>query len=188
LRPDGEKKWEFAAGAPITSSPAPNVDVCVYFSSVDGFIYAVNLDGTLRWRLRTGGITTSSPTIGPDGIIYICVNQHLWAIKPDGQKKWERGVEGAMESSPVVLEDDSTICISGWGLMLNMDPERTVKWWVFLNGHGGATPAISPAGIVYVPDSAFYFSAYHGTVPLAKTPWPKFRGNLRNTGNAADHS
>ena len=93
-----------------------------------------------------------------------------------------------MESSPVILEDGSIIYVSGWGLMLDMDPERNVKWHVFLNGYGSAAPAIGSTGIVYVPDSTFYFSAYHGTVPLAKTPWPKFRGNLRNTGNAADHS
>jgi hypothetical protein len=28
--------------------------------------------------------------------------------------------------------------------------------------------------------------AIQGDAPLASTPWPKFRGNLRNTGNLAD--
>jgi hypothetical protein len=30
------------------------------------------------------------------------------------------------------------------------------------------------------------FTALPNGVPLARTPWPRFRGNARNTGNALD--
>ena len=113
LAPDGHKKWEFATGGPILSSPALNEDQCLYFTSVDGCLYALNPDGSLRWRLRTGGITESSPVIGADGTIYVGVQAHLWAISPDGQKKWGRSgdEECPFEASPVVLASgEITVC------------------------------------------------------------------------------
>ena len=52
----------------------------VFVGSGDGFLYALNTNGSLRWKLHTGGITESSPVIGPDGTIYLGVNQQrLWA-------------------------------------------------------------------------------------------------------------
>jgi len=81
-------KWEYAVGGPIISSPAISQEEMIYFTSVDGSCYALNSDGKLAWRVRTGGITESSPVIGLDGIVYVAVNKQLWAITPDGKKKW----------------------------------------------------------------------------------------------------
>jgi len=64
-------------------SPAIGSDGTVYFTAVDGYCHALISDGTLRWRMRTGGITESSPVIGPEGTIYVAsTRQKLWAITP----------------------------------------------------------------------------------------------------------
>ncbi|MGQ9479329.1 MAG: hypothetical protein ACUVQ0_04805 [Thermoproteota archaeon] len=42
-----------------------------YFGSYDNKIYAVNPDGTLRWKYETEWVISSSPAISPDGIVYI---------------------------------------------------------------------------------------------------------------------
>ncbi|MEI6393664.1 MAG: PQQ-binding-like beta-propeller repeat protein [Verrucomicrobiota bacterium] len=193
---DGRKKWEFITGGPIISSPALGNDQCLYFTSVDGCLYALEPDGRLRWRLRTGGITESSPVIGLDGTIYVGVVQHLWAIKPDGQKKWGRASSDAdnlFESSPIVFADRSICGISRYGMLMNFDPEQNMPWTYYLYGYGYGSPAVGPTGTLYVPDCGAGaggkgFSALRATVPLAHSPWPKFRGNARNTGNIQDAS
>ena len=193
LAPNGDKKWEYATGGPILSSPAINKDQCLYFTSVDGCLYALNLDGKLRWQLRTGGIRESSPVIGMDGTIYVGVNPELWAISPDGQMKWGRvgGEENPMDASPVILADGSIWCVSRYGMLCCFNPGGERREMKYLFGYGYGSPAIGPTGAIYVPDWGVPgrgFSALHAGAALAHTPWPKFRGNARNTGNIQDNS
>ena len=191
LAPDGRKKWEYATDGPILSSPAINRDQCLYFTSVDGCLYALNLDGSLRWRLRTGSITESSPVIGMDGTIYVGVHQHLWAISPDGQKKWGPvgGEDYPFDTSPVVLENGSICCITRYGMLCYEDPEGVLHSKNYLYGYGYGSPAIGPTGAIYLPDRSLAgagFTAIRAGAALARSPWPKFRGNARNTGNVED--
>jgi outer membrane protein assembly factor BamB len=193
LGPDGHKKWEFATDGPIVSSPALNQDQCLYFTSVDGCLYALNLDGSLRWRLRTGGITESSPVIGAGGTVYVGVLGDLWAISSDGKKKWGQAGDNTnpFETSPVVLANGSICCVSRYGMVSYVSPEGIMKWLYYLYGYGYGSPAVGPTGAIYVPDrgAAFGggFTALRAGAALAHTPWPKFRGNARNTGNVQDN-
>jgi outer membrane protein assembly factor BamB len=192
LAADGSKKWEFLTGGPILSSPALNKDQCLYFTSVDGCLYALNLDGSLRWRLRTGSITESSPVIGTDGTVYLGVLQHLWAISPDGKKEWGRvgGDYYPFESTPVVLANGTICCSSRYGMLCYVTAEGVVQPMYYLYYYGYGSPAIGPNGTIYVPDTGSArgcgFSALRGSEALAHAPWPRFRGNARNTGNALD--
>lgn len=180
-----------ATGGPILSSPALNQDQCLYFTSVDGCLYALNLDGSLRWRLRTGSITESSPVIGPDGTIYLGVLQHLWAISPDGQKKWGRvgGEDYPFHTSPMVLANGSIACVTSYGMLCYADPDGALHEMYYLYGYGYGSPAVGPTGAIYLPNGGVAdggFTALRAGVALARTPWPKFRGNARNTGNIQD--
>lgn len=192
LTPDGRKKWEFAVGGPIISSPAINGDQCLYITSVDGFLHAVNLDGTLRWRLHTGSITESSPVIGPDGTVYLGVLDFLWAVSPDGKKKWGReGSEGElMGVSPIVLASGDICYVAHVGLLYYVSPEGVLQPMYYQCGCGYGSPAIGPTGDIYTADANVpggAFTALQAGVALARTAWPKFRGNARNTGNVQDN-
>jgi outer membrane protein assembly factor BamB len=186
LDTEGNKKWEYETGGAIISSPAINGDDCLYFTSVDGFFYALNFDGKLRWRLRTGGITESSPVIAEDGTIYVGMNNELWAINPDGKQKWPRGMDLLIDASPLALSDKTVCLIARQGLLLDFDSERTVQWMYNCLGYVYASPAVSPNGKFYLLDKWHLFSAVPVGVSLAKSAWPKFRGNARNTGNIND--
>jgi hypothetical protein len=60
----------------------------------------------------------------------------------------------------------------------------------YLYGYGYGSPAVGPTGAIYVPDPGGVagggFTALRAGAALARTPWPKFRGNAQNTGNAQD--
>jgi hypothetical protein len=47
-------------------------------------------------------VVESSPSVGPDGIIYVgSDDDNLYAIKPDGTLKWKFPTGGLIDSSPM---------------------------------------------------------------------------------------
>lgn len=186
LNADGTRLWEYDAGAPVLSSAAIGADGTVYFTSVNGFFYALNADGSLRWQLATGSITRSTPVIAPDGSLYLGVNKELWRISADGKKMWDRGNEDSIEAAPIAYEDLSVSYIHGWGVLRALDRDRNPLWDFQTGGPGEAVAATSTNGTVYVCASNDLMA--RGPVqPMARTSWPCFRGNRRNTGNVADN-
>jgi outer membrane protein assembly factor BamB len=187
LSRQGAKEWVFATGGPITSSPAIDRDGTLFFSSVDGYFYALGPKGTLKWRLRTGGISESSPVIGQDGTLFIGVNTALWAVSPDGRKKWEQafGVE-LIVTAPLALADESVCYVSRQGLLINMSIPGMFNWVCDQHYCGTICPTVSGNGILYSTrqvSGGTYLYAIPANAALARSAWPKFRGNLKNAGN-----
>jgi outer membrane protein assembly factor BamB len=88
LTPDGTLKWEVFTdkdqgfGGAVISSPAIGADGAVYVGANDNTIYAVNPDGSIKWKFAVAAYIESSPTIGADGTIYMNVDEsnRLFAI------------------------------------------------------------------------------------------------------------
>ena len=53
------------------SSPVVMADGTVYVGSNDGYIYAVGMNGAVRWRVQTQGAVQASPAVSSDGTVYI---------------------------------------------------------------------------------------------------------------------
>lgn len=82
---DGSLKWQFRTfpeglpelGGQVISSPILGPDGTIYFGTVPQFdtgiaaLFAVNPDGSEKWRYEVGGDIFASPALGPDGTIYI---------------------------------------------------------------------------------------------------------------------
>jgi outer membrane protein assembly factor BamB len=163
INPDGTQKWRFKTCSGITSSPAITADGAIYLSSEDGNLYAINAeDGTLRWKLPKGaGTAKSSPTIGPDGTIYLACGG-LCAIDPSGFRKRKFATEGYASGSPaidrngVIYLGDQTCNNKGGGCTGNVyavNPNGTLKWKLSTAGGIQASPTIATDGTIYVVDS-----------------------------------
>ena len=98
LRPDGGRRWTFAVGAPIRSSPvlgrAPDGDGWIlYCGAGDGRVYALNAaDGSLRWsfdttpadpELRDRNDLNGSPALGRTGVYIGGEHGQLWYVPYD---------------------------------------------------------------------------------------------------------
>jgi len=187
LQPDGALRWQYAAGGAILSSAAVSREGVLYFTSVNGDLHAVNADGSPRWRLHTGSITRSSPVIAPDGALYLGVNRELWCISSEGKQIWGRGNESAIEAAPIAYEDLSVSYIHGWGVLMSLDRDRKPLWGFQIGGAIEPVPAVGTNGTIYICASAELMA--RGPVqPMARSSWPCFRANTRNTGNVADNA
>jgi len=100
----------------VLSSPAIGSDGIIYVGSGDGYLYAINPDGTLKWKYRAWGSVDSSPAIGSDGIIYVGSQIGycgLHAINPDGTLKWKYQTVNNVWSSPAIGSDGTIYVGSG---------------------------------------------------------------------------
>jgi outer membrane protein assembly factor BamB len=73
-------------------------------------LYAMDTDGTVRWRFRARGMfVLSSPAIDSDGTAYIgSTDRRLYAIANDGRMRWDHRAGGEITSCPAI-GDDGTI-------------------------------------------------------------------------------
>lgn len=93
-------KWAYHFGGEA-SVPA-FYDETIYVTCSDGYLYAITIDGSLKFKFRIEEknalhFTCTSPSIGKDGSIYFgvtyivdeSVGGFLYAIRPDGSLKWK---------------------------------------------------------------------------------------------------
>ena len=105
----------------MIESAAIALDGTIYVGSYDKCLFAINPDGTEKWRFMTGDHIESSPAIGSDGIIYIGAGDgYLYAIYSDSyglaRSSWpkfrhdERNT-GCICYSPVPLSRGTTVLL-----------------------------------------------------------------------------
>lgn len=166
----GEVKWFYNTNptfnheedGEIMGGVALAKDGTLYFPLHDGRLIAMNPDKTLKWIASiqaftdeyeiVNAVSTSTPTIGPDGTIYINTlgyymknysDQYdfgiLWAINPDGSEKWryvaghlsieEKNVTDTWLRGSAAIGHDGTIYIATEGGTLHaVNPDGSVKW------------------------------------------------------------
>src|SRR3972149_5799832 len=145
-------QWVYPVGS-STSTPAIGTDSTIYVGSYDSNLYAINPDGTLKWKYKTGDVIESSPAVGTDGVIYVGSNDNkVYAINSDGTLKWFYTTDGDVVSSPAV-GTNSTVYVGSYdGNLyainkdgtLKKDPPPSLKQQIY------SSPAVGSAEIIYV--------------------------------------
>ena len=145
-------QWVYPVGS-STSTPAIGTDSTIYVGSYDSNLYAINPDGTLKWKYETGDVIESSPAVGTDGVIYVGSNDNnVYAINPDGTRKWSYSTGGDVVSSPAVgtnstiyvgSYDNNFYAISKDGALKNVPPTN-------LGNQIYSSPAVGNSEIIYI--------------------------------------
>ena len=115
----------------------------IYIGSDDNYVYALNPDGTLKWRYQTGDIVFSSPAIDSDGVIYIgSEDNYVYALNPDGTLKWSYKTGDWVDSSPAVADDGTIYVGSNDGYLYALNPDGTLKWRYQTGNKVDSSPAV----------------------------------------------
>jgi len=152
--------WEFPTFDEVTSSPAVGSDGTVYFGSLDGYVYAVNSSGSLKWQYPKsnqdgveGGFDMAAPAIGKDGTIYIGgVDNYLYALSgSSGSRRWRYKASSPISSTPAIGTDDTIYFRDDTTLYALSSSVAFEKWRYTLGGSGTySSPAIGTDGTIYV--------------------------------------
>ena len=165
LKANGKRKWTYNHGfeGDIATSPAISpVDGTIYFAHTQSFdgpgtFTALKPNGTLKWKVAVGQFgTTSSPAIGPDGLIYLgFADGTLRAFRDNGTSvtpMWKQKVgTTAITASPVIGPDGTIYIGSNTGMSaLTVDPSHPdnpvkIKWTFATSGIVDQAAALSAA-------------------------------------------
>jgi len=166
-------------GKYILSSPAIGLDNKLYVGSYNGYLYALNSNGSKHWNVSAGR-QYSSPAIDDNGIIYNgSSNDYFYAFYPDKTLKWKYTVGDNNISSPAIGNDGTLyICSYGNGKIYAINSNGTSKWQYSTGSSIQATPAISQDETILVSSHDGYFYALKpvGDIKL------KWRYQISNNG------
>jgi outer membrane protein assembly factor BamB len=156
---EGKVEWRFQTGNSVYSSPTISPDGTVYFGSHDGFFYAVNPDGTLKWKFQTEvRFIESTALISSDGTIYFPasdgVTSKFYALHPNGALRWRAETSGG-EWTLVISKDGETIYAGGPRSAFALRARDGSKKWEMANRMRYA-PGLSPSA------QTIYWGSYDG--------------------------
>jgi outer membrane protein assembly factor BamB len=93
ISPAGTLLWSYDLGdMPYLSNPGIAPDGTIFIGCEDYYVYAINADGSLKWKyLTSGSMNGSSFTIDGAGVVlttHQTCGASLYALNPDGSEKW----------------------------------------------------------------------------------------------------
>ena len=169
----GVQKWHFVADQ-IESSPAIAGDGTIYIGADNDTLYAVNPDGTQKWKFTIGsGAVFSAPTIGPDGTVYFASAgaDEVYALNPNGSLKWKFAPKlgSGIASSPALASDGTVYVGTVDGVVYAINSSGKQKWAFTSSGFFLSTAAIGGDGTIYVGTRST--GGLYAITPAGKQKW-----------------
>jgi outer membrane protein assembly factor BamB/nitrous oxidase accessory protein NosD len=162
INPNGTLQWNttLANTSFIYGNLAIGSDGTIYVPG-HSFLYAVNPDGTIHWTYAFADHQATSPSIGPDGTIYIIASSgsswrdptFLYAINSNGTLQWTYTTQRANAGS-AAIGSDGTIYLLNGGSLIAINPNGTQKWNCTVTAGSSYSPLIGADGTIYCGLSA----------------------------------
>jgi outer membrane protein assembly factor BamB len=174
-REPGTARFAALANVGFVAPPALGIDGSLYLSGRDGQLYALNSNGTLRWKdliredqkalFAKSNAYVAAPAVAQDGTVYATTARTLKAYAADGTARWMLTTADAVNSvgpnhifrkdpppaSAVAVGADGTV-YTGGDKLYAIAPNGSIRWSLKLdewNTHANAI-AVAPDGTIYV--------------------------------------
>lgn len=161
--------WSFSATGPILYSPALDAQNHVYFSSMDGYLYALDASGAEKWKFNTYS-RPMTPAVGNSGTIYLPVGgaNRVYAFHPDGRQKWmyQDTTGGSLNSELAIGPDESIFLSKEEGTVIKIDSSGTFQ--------GSVHPLTTLKAMAIGADGTLYLAGDKDT----GDPWNRKKGWL----------
>lgn len=147
----GQERWSYYIGGAlkygVTSSPDGSV---FYVPSTNGYLYALNADGTLKWKSNKPVYAANTCAVGDNGIIYVGgTDYNMYALSPvDGSQVWARRVYGKI-TTPAAIGWDGSIYFGSADLnFYALNPDGNIRWTYWVRDTVYSAPIVDREGKV----------------------------------------
>jgi hypothetical protein len=153
FNPQGALEWKFPSkgeiDGEIDDAPAVGSDGAIYFGTEGQTFYAINHDGSLRWRFITQEqYGEASPLIAPNGLIYFAADESILALSPEGNIAWIFHGEDNMSHA---LGADGTIYASEGAQLVAINPGQQTEARINHSINPGAAFRQANAELLQIP-------------------------------------
>ncbi len=147
---EGNIKWTVEMEQSIITVPAILPNGVVVAASRD-FLYGINPDGTMKWKLAGSFTSESHPNVDANEVVYVGTGQHsLIAVDArDGALRFEYLVEGPVDTSPAIAENGTIYFGSDDHNVYALTPDGDLLWKFETGGLVNSSPAVGDDGIIY---------------------------------------
>ena len=107
LDKDGNLLWNYTVNN-IVETSITIANNTLYFGTFEGNLYAMNLDGSVKWIFNDGLDDPAcriygTPAVGNDGTIYFpAYDYYFFAVYPNGEQKWSTSLYSTCDTTPVI--------------------------------------------------------------------------------------
>lgn len=200
---DGTLQWRFAAAdlhppgpdesAEISSAPSIAADGTLYVTSENGYLYALDPDGGLRWDYKAADSIRSSVVIAEPGTLYFAAQDgYLYALDTEGLQLWESFIGDVFYSTPA-LDQEGRIIAGGYAgseatgaasRITAFSPDGDLIWEFVFPGYHDSSPNIAPDGSIIFGSHDGILYKLAGMAGLMEHSWPRVQGNRWQTGRS----
>lgn len=175
-----------SAGVEVRGGAAMHVSELA--AGANGETYAMTLNGLLAltdkgkkiWEFGAQPMEFQ-PVVATDGTIYLVTKRaELIAVQPDGKKAWS--FSGMGQPGAPVLGASGTIYFPVGNKLCAVSPSGSEKWEALLDSDVWGSMTLSSDGTLYAATRQGTLYAFPVGEGLMASPWPKFQGNVRNSG------
>ncbi len=163
--PPYNQPWSFETGKGIFSTPILDADGTVYVGSADHNFYAINDDGSEKWRFQTGELIDSAatltrvdPDLGTSKVVFLSGDGNIYCLRTDNAEElWT--LQATVDPGPgynnwwegnVVMGFDGTLYAgnTNWNYYA-FTQEGDLKWTYTTGSNAWSAASFADDGTIY---------------------------------------
>lgn len=182
----GEEKWKYQAGGPISSSITVDSYGGIYFTAFDGYLHHLTGEGEFKWKFPVEHEALefiSTPAVDQEGNIYAGSDKgYLYSLDSSGKLRWKFAAKDNITASPMLDGRGNVYISSGDGYLYSLNSQGGLNWKFNADTPLEASPVLSHNDLIYIGgrNSFFYGINLRGEV--------QWRLNTQGAVNAAASS
>jgi outer membrane protein assembly factor BamB len=157
-------RLEGAIEAQVVVSPDERT---LYVASLDGSLTALDAEsGAIQWRLPLGDRAYSTPTVAPNGTIYVGSDaKRFYAVTPKGTVQWKLETNAEADTGAVIAGD--RILFAAGPSVFAVRPGGDVAWRFDAKKKVFTAPALTSGGLITVGSQDHHVYALSASGALA---------------------
>ncbi len=154
----GELEWTFTGPTDRLIAPATVYENTVYVASADNFLYALDLEGKLKWKFETKAGLWGAALPTAERIYVPSLDHNLYAVDANGKQLWAASLNGALAGAPALSADQKIVFVGTLSDALYALDAATgqVRWTANADGWVWGAPL--------VVEDTVYFADFEGSV------------------------
>ncbi len=158
-------------GSWVRSSPALRPDGTIYVGDMNGRLYAISPEGTIKWSYNTlSAYTSPAVSAGAGYFVYVGSGDKLFCLDSGGNPTWPSPfTTGGAVSSPAVCADGNVVVGSQDHKLYKVNVDTGTEMWHYTAGSSiSGSPVIGPDGTIYIGSDD---AVFHAVTPAGVQRW-----------------